>query len=82
MVMRSLMEPILRILVIMWREVRPTTTTTTWNDLDCDGDGVTNGDEIADGTDPQDPCDYCNGGSQDQRQQQQPGTILTVMVMA
>ena len=25
---------------------------------DCDGDGVTNGDEIADGTDPLDPCDF------------------------
>ena len=36
---------------------------TTWNDLDCDGDGVTNGDEIADGTDPQDPCDYLSGKS-------------------
>ncbi|MNJ86419.1 hypothetical protein D3C87_39130 [compost metagenome] len=25
---------------------------------DCDGDGVTNGDEVADGTDPNDPCDF------------------------
>jgi gliding motility-associated-like protein len=26
--------------------------------LDCDGDGVNDGDEIANGTDPLDPCDY------------------------
>jgi gliding motility-associated-like protein len=26
--------------------------------LDCDGDGVTNGDEAADGTNPYDPCDF------------------------
>nr|WP_258150450.1 hypothetical protein [Nonlabens tegetincola] len=26
--------------------------------LDCDGDGVTNGQELIDGTDTQDPCDY------------------------
>ncbi len=26
--------------------------------IDCDGDGVTNEDECADGTDPLDPCDY------------------------
>jgi gliding motility-associated-like protein len=26
--------------------------------LDCDGDGVTNGDEEEDGTDPNDPCSY------------------------
>ncbi len=26
--------------------------------IDCDGDGVTNGQEIIDGTDPKDPCDY------------------------
>ena len=25
---------------------------------DCDGDGVTNEQEIADGTNPEDPCDY------------------------
>ena len=25
---------------------------------DCDGDGVTNGDEEEDGTDPQDACDF------------------------
>jgi large repetitive protein len=25
---------------------------------DCDGDGVTNGNEITDGTDPNDPCDF------------------------
>jgi len=29
---------------------------------DCDGDGVTNADECADGTNPLDPCDY-DGGS-------------------
>ncbi|MEZ4875551.1 MAG: thrombospondin type 3 repeat-containing protein [Flavobacteriaceae bacterium] len=28
-----------------------------WLDADCDGDGVTNGDEVADGTDPLDNCD-------------------------
>jgi gliding motility-associated-like protein len=26
--------------------------------LDCDGDGVTNGDELADGTDPSNPCSF------------------------
>ena len=29
-----------------------------WNALDCDGDGVTNDDEVTDGTDPLDPCSY------------------------
>jgi gliding motility-associated-like protein len=29
-----------------------------WNDADCDGDGVTNGDEILDGTDPLNTCDF------------------------
>src|SRR5690606_3894148 len=29
-----------------------------WNTSDCDGDGVTNGEEKTDGTDPLDPCDY------------------------
>ena len=33
-------------------------------DADCDGDGVTNGQEIADGTDPSDPCDF-NVANQD-----------------
>ena len=28
-----------------------------WEALDCDGDGVTNGQEILDGTNPLDPCD-------------------------
>jgi len=28
---------------------------------DCDGDGVTNGQEIADGTNPEDPCDFIAG---------------------
>ena len=28
------------------------------SEVDCDGDGVTDGDEIRDGTDPTDPCDY------------------------
>ncbi|MFI8606684.1 hypothetical protein ACIGCP_19620, partial [Cellulophaga baltica] len=30
---------------------------TSWNNLDCDGDGETNGTEISNGTDPTDPCD-------------------------
>ncbi|MDL5515113.1 hypothetical protein QSE00_25115, partial [Arenibacter sp. M-2] len=30
----------------------------SWDEADCDGDGVTNGDEKEDGTDPLDPCDY------------------------
>ncbi len=41
------------------------TITITYNDdclinpnADCDGDGVTNADEIATGTDPSDPCDF------------------------
>ncbi|KGK28698.1 hypothetical protein EL45_19430, partial [Cellulophaga sp. E6(2014)] len=29
----------------------------SWNNLDCDGDGETNGTEISNGTDPTDPCD-------------------------
>ena len=33
-------------------------TTPFWRGLDCDGDGVTNGNEINDGTDPQNACDY------------------------
>ena len=28
-----------------------------WNNADCDGDGVTNGQEIIDGTDPTESCD-------------------------
>ncbi len=38
-------------------------TVTILNDdlLDCDGDGVTTEDEVADGTDPNDPCDYLAG---------------------
>jgi gliding motility-associated-like protein len=38
-------------------------TITILNDdlLDCDGDGVTTEDEVADGTDPNDPCDYLAG---------------------
>ncbi|MBL4888205.1 MAG: gliding motility-associated C-terminal domain-containing protein, partial [Flavobacteriaceae bacterium] len=35
-----------------------------WNDKDCDGDGVTNGQEIIDSTDPTYLCSY-NPGSQD-----------------
>ena len=38
--------------------MQDTTPTAAWNDLDCDGDGVTNGDEVIDGTDPTDPCDF------------------------
>ena len=34
-----------------------TAPTAAWEALDCDGDGVTNGDEVADGTDPLDECD-------------------------
>src|SRR5690606_8801292 len=33
-------------------------TTTAWNELDCDGDGVPNEKEKEDGTDPLDPCSY------------------------
>ncbi|WP_405211545.1 gliding motility-associated C-terminal domain-containing protein [Dokdonia sp. Asnod2-E02] len=33
------------------------TVTNDWPTSDCDGDGVTNADEIADGTDPLDSCD-------------------------
>ncbi|MEP0131873.1 MAG: gliding motility-associated C-terminal domain-containing protein, partial [Eudoraea sp.] len=29
-----------------------------WDNLDCDGDGVTNGDEVTDETDPLDSCDF------------------------
>ena len=29
-----------------------------WNSADCDGDGVTNGQEVTDMTDPNAPCDY------------------------
>jgi gliding motility-associated-like protein len=37
------------------------TLTVNWNDLDCDGDGVTNGIETTDGTDPNDGCSYKDG---------------------
>ena len=33
-------------------------TNPIWQAADCDGDGVTNGQEIIDGTNPLDPCDY------------------------
>ena len=33
-------------------------TVFSWDDFDCDGDGVTNGQEILDETDPYDLCDY------------------------
>ncbi|MEZ4890263.1 MAG: thrombospondin type 3 repeat-containing protein [Crocinitomicaceae bacterium] len=29
-----------------------------WTNGDCDGDGVTNGDELTDGTNPLDPCSF------------------------
>jgi len=35
-----------------------TTVSNDWEMIDCDGDGVPNGDELVDGTSPQDPCDY------------------------
>ena len=31
---------------------------TAWRALDCDQDGVTNGQELTDGTDPKDTCSY------------------------
>ncbi|WP_148638483.1 Ig-like domain-containing protein, partial [Olleya sp. ITB9] len=34
------------------------TTNAIWQAADCDGDGVLNSDEISNGTDPNDPCDY------------------------
>jgi gliding motility-associated-like protein len=34
------------------------TPSAAWLAADCDGDGVTNGQEVIDGTDPLDPCDY------------------------
>ncbi|POY37217.1 hypothetical protein C3L50_14405, partial [Flavobacterium alvei] len=34
------------------------TLTVNWNDLDCDGDGVTNGKEVTDSTDPNDLCSF------------------------
>ncbi|NGF75955.1 tandem-95 repeat protein [Fluviicola sp. SGL-29] len=40
---------------------------------DCDGDGVTNGDELTDGTDPSDPCDYNTAN------QQTPGAVWNVL---
>ena len=33
--------------------------------MDCDGDGVSNGQEIIDGTDPLDPCDFLLVANQD-----------------
>ncbi len=35
-----------------------TNTSPSWSLLDCDGDGVTNGQEVTDGTDPLDDCSY------------------------
>ena len=37
--------------------IKPSHRLLLGDSLDCDGDGVTNGDEVTDGTDPQDPCD-------------------------
>ena len=34
---------------------------TEWEDLDCDGDGITNGQEILEGTDPLNDCDFVGG---------------------
>ncbi|WP_442264688.1 PKD-like domain-containing protein [Tenacibaculum sp. ZS6-P6] len=36
----------------------PEINNTTWQNSDCDGDGVTNGQEITDGTNPSNPCSY------------------------
>jgi hypothetical protein len=33
-------------------------TTATWQNADCDQDGVPNSQENTDGTDPKDTCDY------------------------
>ena len=49
--MKLLMERILKTLVILIQQVK-LQTLPQHGRLDCDGDGVTNGDEIADGTDP------------------------------
>ncbi|HNG13302.1 MAG TPA: Ig-like domain-containing protein, partial [Saprospiraceae bacterium] len=34
------------------------TPSDAWAGMDCDGDGVTNGQELTDGTDPKNPCSY------------------------
>ena len=34
----------------------PGTVTSNWNDLDCDGDGLTNGEEVLNGSDPLNAC--------------------------
>jgi hypothetical protein len=34
------------------------TADTAWTNADCDGDGVTNGTELSEGTNPLDPCSF------------------------
>ena len=55
--MKLSMEPILLILVTLCYRVNQFQPPPVWEALDCDGDGVSNGQEIIDGTDPLDTCD-------------------------
>ena len=55
MVMRLLTVQTQPILVGFCKpQVKTVAPSAAWNAADCDGDGVTNGDEAASGTDPQD----------------------------